>query len=74
MASSDQTLKDWRERCLNETACWMVLRLLRCKIHWLTPDGQWSQRQQDGAVWSDREQCYQQAQKSTGLLYLYDRQ
>lgn len=73
-ATSDQTLKDWRERCGNESACWLVLRLMRCKINWLTPSGAWSLKQQDAAIWTDREACYQQAQRSTGLLYLYDRQ
>lgn len=73
-ATSDRTLQDWQERCTDQSAAWLVVRLISCKFHWLRPDGQWSKKQREAAVWTEREDAYQQAQKSTGLLYLYDRQ
>lgn len=71
---SDTTLKEWCERQTDQSACWIVVRLIACKFAWLRPDGSWAKKQSEAATWNDREACYRQAQRSTGLLYLYDRQ
>lgn len=72
-ASTDRTLQEWCERCTDQTATWLVVRLIACKFAWLRPDGSWAKKQREAATWAEREEAYQQAQKSTGLLYLYDR-
>ena len=66
-------LKEWIERQRDQTHCWMVLRLINCKLHWLKLDGQWTKKQHDAACWTGREQAYQSARDSSGLLYSYDR-
>lgn len=79
-----QTLKEWRERCLDQSRCWMVMRLEKCKIVWLALDGSiitqgsgglnhWTRVQENALCWTDRESAYQQARQSGGLLYQFDR-
>lgn len=67
------TLAQWRERCTDQTHCWMVLRLIHCKLNWLTVEGTWTKKQMEAAAWTGREQAYQAARDSSGLLYSYDR-
>jgi len=77
-------LNEWIERQTDQTVCWMVLRLEKCKIVWLSLEGStltqtsygvvhWERKQKEALCWSDRESAYNQARANGGLLYRYDR-
>lgn len=63
----------WRERITDQHVCWLVVRLVHCKFHWLTLEGGWDKRQKMAAAWTEREEAYQAARQTSGLLYCYDR-
>lgn len=77
-------LNEWRERCHDQKTVWLVMRVEKCKIVWLTLAGEittmsptgacyWSRKQHGACCWTDREEAYQMARASGGLLYRYDR-
>jgi hypothetical protein len=70
---TERNLDQWRERITDQHVCWLVVRLIHCKFHWLTLTGDWDKRQKMAAAWGEREQAYQAARKVNGLLYCYDR-
>lgn len=67
-----RALSSWRAKHSDEGSCFLVLRVIHCKIHWLDPDDKWQRSQKRARWWSDREEAYQQARTVGGLLYLYD--
>jgi len=71
--TTERSLEEWRERITDQHICWLVVRLIHCKFHWLTKSGEWDKRQKMAAAWSDREVAYQSARQVSGLLYCYDR-
>jgi hypothetical protein len=68
-----RALEEWRERITDQHVCWLVVRLIHCKFHWLTPEGGWDKRQKMAGAWGEREDAYQAARATSGLLYCYDR-
>lgn len=71
--TTERNLDMWRERITDQHVCWLVVRLVHCKFHWLTLEGGWDKRQKMAAAWTEREEAYQAARQTSGLLYCYDR-
>lgn len=71
--TTERNLDQWRERITDQHVCWLVVRLVHCKFHWLTLEGGWDKRQKMAAAWTEREEAYQAARTTSGLLYCYDR-
>lgn len=71
--STDQTNEQWTERKTDQDVSWSVIKLIGCRLNWLTPSGEWTRRLKYAAAWGDRQQAYGEARAYGGLLHMIER-
>lgn len=64
---------EWEARCHDQAVCWFVVRVVGCRVCWLTTSDQWSTDRTEAVCWTARQDAWRAAQQVHGLIVIHER-